>query len=185
MLRPQIMGLFLTLAGSGCSTLTPSTALYWESMQAPADDIDSDQFHRSKLDREAKQLSQEGLKTGLKVHVLLVDRQIKEEGKNPEVRLHVTQYLGMVQSVDGQTVVLKDAIQIIEGRSMHSVPVLSKVPYVSRMFRNSGVARESRKMPDDVVLPRERIAGAFELSASGAETLMMLRQSERIGVHYE
>jgi hypothetical protein len=91
----------------------------------------------------------------------------------------------MVQSVDGQTVVLKDAIQIIEGRSMHSVPVLSKVPYVSRMFRNSGVARESRKMPDDVVLPRERIAGAFELSASGAETLMMLRQSERIGVHYE
>ena len=130
MLRPQIMGLFLTLAGSGCSTLTPSTALYWESMQAPADDIDSDQFHRSKLDQEAKQLSQEGLKTGLKVHVLLVDRQIKEEGKNPEVRLHVTQYLGMVQSVDGQTVVLKDAIQIIEGRSMHSVPVLSKVPYV-------------------------------------------------------
>ena len=104
----------------------------------------------------------------------------------PEVHFHVTQsIMGTVESVDGQTVVLKDAIQIIEGRSMHSVPVLSKIPYVSRMFRSSGIGRESRKMPDDVVIPREKIAGAFELSASGAESLILLRQVERIGVDYE
>jgi general secretion pathway protein D len=93
--------------------------------------------------------------------------------------------MGTVESVDGQTVVLNDAIQIIEGRSMHSVPVLSKIPYVSRMFRNSGVGRESRKMSAVVVVPREKIAGAFELSASGAETLLMLQQVDRIGVDYE
>ncbi len=185
MLQPQIIGLFLTLIVSGCSTLAPSTALYWESVQGPADDIGSDELHRSKFDREAKQLSQEGLKTGLQVHLLLVDRQIEEDGKNSEARLQVTQYVGKVESVDGQAVVLKDAIQIIEGRSMNSVPVLGKIPYVSRMFRNSGVGRESRKMSDDVVVPREKIAGAFELSASGAESLKLLQQVERIGVDYE
>ena len=62
MLRPQLMGLFLTLTGSGCSTFTPSTLLYWETLQAPAEDPDFDQLHQSKFDREAKQLSQEGLK---------------------------------------------------------------------------------------------------------------------------
>ncbi len=185
MLRPQIVGLFLTLVMSGCSTLAPSTALYWESVQGPVDDIDFDELHRSKFDREAKQLSREGLKAGLKVQLLLVDHQIEEDGKNPESGFQVTQYVGYVESVDGQTVVLKDAIQIIEGRSMNSVPVLGKIPYVSRIFGNSGVGRESRKMADDVVVPREKIAGAFELSASGAESLMLLQQVERIGVDCE
>jgi hypothetical protein len=40
-------------------------------------------------------------------------------------------------------------------------------------------------MSADVVVPREKIAGAFELSASGAETLLMLQQVDRIGVDYE
>ena len=185
MLRPQIVGLFLTLVMCGCSTLAPSTALYWESLQGPVDDIEFDELHRSKFDRKAKQLSQEDLKAGLQVHLLLVDRQIEEDGKNPEARLQVTQYVGNVESVDGQTVVLKDAIQIIEGRSMNSVPVLSNIPDVSRMFKNTGVGRESRKLSDDVVVPREKIAGAFELSASGAESPMLLQQVEMIGVDYE
>ena len=185
MLRPQIIGLFLTLVVSGCSTLAPSTALYWDSVQGPTDDIDFDELHRSKFDREAKQLSQEGLKAGLQVHVLLRDTQIEEDGKNSEAHFEVTQYVGKVESVDGQTVVLNDAIQIIVGRSMNSAPVLSKIPFVSRMFGNSGVGRESRKISDDVVVPREKIAGAFELSASGAESLMLLQQVERIGVDYE
>jgi hypothetical protein len=125
------------------------------------------------------------MKPGVQVQLLLVDRKVKGDGEFPKVRFYITEYLGTVKSVDGQTVVLKDAIQIIEGRSMNSVPVLSKIPYVSRMFGNSGVGRESRKMSDDVVVPREKIAGAFELSASGAESLMLLQQVERIGVDYE
>jgi hypothetical protein len=184
MLRRQIIGLSLILVVSGCSTLAPSTALYWESMQGPSDDIDFGEFHRSKFDREAKQLAQEGLKAGLQVHLLLVDRQNEEDRKNSEVHLQVTQYVGKVESVDRQTVVLKEAIEIIERRSMHSVPVLSKIPYASRMFRNSGVGRESRKMSEDAIIPRDKIAGAFELSASGAESLILLRKVERIGVNY-
>ena len=80
MLRPQLMGLFLTFTGSGCSTFTPSTLLYWETLQAPAEDSNFDQLHQSKFDGEAKQLSQEGLKAGLQVQLLLVDRQIEEDG---------------------------------------------------------------------------------------------------------
>ncbi len=40
-------------------------------------------------------------------------------------------------------------------------------------------------MPDDVVISRDKIAGAFELSASGAESLVLLLQVERMGVDYE
>lgn len=185
MLRSQFMGVFLTLAGSGCSMLTPSTQLYWESSQVPAEDANFDQLHKSKFDRDAKQLSQDCLKAGQQVQLLLVDRQFAEKGRLPEVRFHMTQYIGTVESVDGQNVVLKDAIQIIEGRNTQAVPIVSKVPYFSRLFRNTGVSRESFRMPDDVVVPRDRIARAFELSASGAETLILLQQVERIGVDFE
>ena len=185
MLRPRLLSLLLVLTGSGCSMLTPSTPLSGENVQYPVEDLEFRQLQESKFDREAKQLSQEGMKPGVQVQLLLVDRKVKGDGEFPKVRFYITEYLGTVKSVDGQTVVLKDAIQIIEGRSMNSVPVLSKIPYVSRMFGNSGVGRESRKMSDDVVVPREKIAGAFELSASGAESLMLLQQVERIGVDYE
>ena len=185
MLRPRLLSLLLALIGSGCSMLTPSTPLYRENMPSPVEDLEFRQLQESKFDREAKQLSHEGVKPGVKVQLLLVDRQIEGGGEFSKVRFYMTEYVGTVKSVDGQTVVLKDAIQIIEGRSMNSVPVLSKIPYVSRMFRNSGVGRESRKLSDDVVVPREKIAGAFELSASGAESLMLLQQVEMIGVDYE
>ena len=185
MLRLRLLSLLLVLTGSGCSMLTPSTPLSRDNMQSPVEDLEFRQLHESKFDREAKQLSQDGMKPGVKVQLLLVDRQVEGDGEFPKVRFYMTEYLGTVKSVDGQTVVLKDAIQIIEGRSMNSVPVLSKIPYVSRMFRNSGVGRESRKMSADVVVPRKKIAGAFELSASGADHLLMLQQVDRIGVDYE
>ena len=165
--------------------LAPSTHLYWQTLQAPAEDPDFDQLHRSKFDRKAKQLSQEGLKAGLQVQLLMVERQIEKKGQSPEAHFKMTQYLGTVESVNAQTVVLKDAIQIIESGATRGVPIVNKVPYFSRMFRNSGVGRESRKMPDDVTIPRNKIAGAFELSASGAETLMFLQQVERMGIDYE
>ena len=184
-LRLQIIGICLTLAGSGCSMLAPSTHLYWQTLQAPSEDPDFDQLHRSNFDRDAKQLSPEGLKAGLQVQLLMVERQIEKKGQSPEAHFKMTQYLGTVESVNAQTVVLKDAIQIIEGGATRGVPIVSKVPYFSRMFRSTGVGRESRKMPDDVTIPRNKIGGAFELSASGAETLMFLQQVERIGVDYE
>jgi hypothetical protein len=41
----------------------------------------------------------------------------------------------------------------IEGRSDSGVPMLNKVPYVTRLFKNTGIARSA----DDYWIPRERV----------------------------
>ncbi len=33
-----------------------------------------------------------------------------------------------------------------EGRTMYGVPILNKIPYVSRLFKNSGVGRETESV---------------------------------------
>ena len=90
MLRPQLMGLFLTLIGSGCSTFTPSTLLYWETLQVPAEEPDLDQLHQSKFERQAKQLSPGDLNAGYQVQLVLVVRHTEDDGLLPPDHLHVT-----------------------------------------------------------------------------------------------
>ncbi|RMG38277.1 MAG: hypothetical protein D6725_07585 [Planctomycetota bacterium] len=47
---------------------------------------------------------------------------------------------------DGGTVLLGGIKALQEGRNMSGVPILNKIPYVSRLFKNSGVGREARSL---------------------------------------
>ena len=47
---------------------------------------------------------------------------------------------------DGGTVLLGGIKRLSEGRNEFGVPVLSKVPYVNRLFRNVGIGRDSRTL---------------------------------------
>lgn len=44
---------------------------------------------------------------------------------------------------DGGTVLLGGIKRLKEGRNMAGVPILNKIPYISRLFKNSGVGRET------------------------------------------
>lgn len=44
---------------------------------------------------------------------------------------------------DGGTVLLGGIKRLREGRNMAGVPILNKIPYISRLFKNSGVGRET------------------------------------------
>jgi general secretion pathway protein D len=44
---------------------------------------------------------------------------------------------------DGGTVLLGGIKRLVEGRNEFGVPLLSKVPYVDRLFRNVGIGRET------------------------------------------
>lgn len=44
---------------------------------------------------------------------------------------------------DGGTVLLGGIKRLKEGRNMQGVPILNKLPYISRLFKNSGVGRET------------------------------------------
>jgi hypothetical protein len=47
---------------------------------------------------------------------------------------------------DGGTVLLGGIKRLREGRAMGGVPILNKIPYISRLFKNTGVGRETESL---------------------------------------
>src|SRR4029077_4857378 len=47
---------------------------------------------------------------------------------------------------DGGTVLLGGIKRLREGRTMAGVPILNKLPYISRLFKNTGVGRETESL---------------------------------------
>ena len=47
---------------------------------------------------------------------------------------------------DGGTVLLGGVKRLRESRNMAGVPILNKLPYISRLFKNSGVGRETESL---------------------------------------
>jgi len=47
---------------------------------------------------------------------------------------------------DGGTVLLGGIKRLREGRNMAGVPILNKIPYISRLFKNTGVGRETQSL---------------------------------------
>jgi len=73
-----------------------------------------------------------------------------EEGSNQEARSGVTvqlpefSFITVVTTVsvpDGGTVLLGGIKRLSEGRNEFGVPLLSKLPYVNRLFKNVGIGR--------------------------------------------
>ena len=54
--------------------------------------------------------------------------------------------LTTVSVPDGGTVLLGGVKRLKEGRNMSGVPILNKIPYVSRLFKNTGVGRETESL---------------------------------------
>ena len=52
----------------------------------------------------------------------------------------------VVSVPDGGTVLLGGVKRLREGRNMAGVPILNKIPYVSRLFKNTGVGRETESL---------------------------------------
>lgn len=181
MLRTQMIGLLFTLAGSGCALMAPSGMQSTPAGMVPGQDAigqDFDLLHNCRFDPDARQMSQDDFRSGQEVQVITIDRRVRRTWGTEDVSLTMTLYNGTVESVDGDNIVLKDVIRMIESRAETGVPMLQSLPYLSRIFRNSGVGRTSIRLPDNVTIPRKKIGGAFELSPSGIEKLHRLRSDE-------
>ncbi len=57
--------------------------------------------------------------------------------------VNVTSVTTVVSVPDGGTVLLGGLKQLSESRNMAGVPILNKLPYISRLFKNSGVGRDT------------------------------------------
>ncbi len=183
MLRTQIIGLLFTLAGSGCALMAPSGMQSTPAGMVPGQDAigqDLDLLHNSRFDPDAPQMSQDDFRPGQEVQIITMDRRVRKTWGPEEVSLTMTLHAGTVESVDGDRIVLKNVIEMVEHRAERGVPVLQSVPYLSRLFRNTGIGRTTTHLPDNVTIPRKKIAGAFELSPSGIEKLQSLRRDEEV-----
>ncbi len=47
---------------------------------------------------------------------------------------------------DGGTVLLGGIKRLSEGRNERGVPMLSKIPYINRLFKNVGIGRETQSL---------------------------------------
>lgn len=47
---------------------------------------------------------------------------------------------------DGGTVLLGGIKRLSEGRNEFGVPILSKLPYINRLFKNVGIGRETQSL---------------------------------------
>jgi general secretion pathway protein D len=75
------------------------------------------------------------------------DRSVTREGTT--VQLPTFSFVSVVTTVsvpDGGTVLLGGIKRLSEGRSEFGVPMLNKIPYVSRLFRNVGIGRETQSL---------------------------------------
>ncbi len=77
-----------------------------------------------------------------------------------------TQVSTTVSVPDGGTILLGGIKRLAEGRAERGVPMLSKIPYISRLFRNVSVGRDARSLML-MVTPRIIIQEEEELAQTG------------------
>jgi general secretion pathway protein D len=70
---------------------------------------------------------------------------------------------------DGGTVLLGGIKRLSEGRNERGVPMLSKIPYINRLFRNIGIGRETQSLMM-MVTPRIIIQEEEEFTQTGYDS---------------
>ncbi|MCX7388782.1 MAG: hypothetical protein DWI22_15500 [Planctomycetota bacterium] len=102
-----------------------------------------------------------------------------------EVLIMSRSFAGTVKANDGERLVLQDVVLINEGRSQTGVPIVNKVPYFSRCFKNTSVARQGISIPGEMALERSKILHACELTDDNFKNIRQNGGDERIGVDFD
>ena len=109
------------------------------------------------------------------------------EGTNSKGGFHTnrTTIAGRIVSVDDDSIVLEDVVVIDEPSARATgTPIVNKVPYVSRLFKNSGTWVEPKSIPGQVNVS---LRGVQQVESIAAANWPSVRQtgSQRIGVDFD
>ncbi len=102
-----------------------------------------------------------------------------------EVAIFTKPIFGTVKQLDGDRVVLQDVVLISELRSSSSVPIVSSVPYISRLFKKTGVARVPTRIPGVVTIELSKIVCVSEVTEVEFDARQKNGRYERIGVDFD
>lgn len=103
----------------------------------------------------------------------------------PQQPTDSTKLAGRVASISESTVVLVDVISVDDRIvRMNVAPTMNKIPYVSRLFKNTGVLVSPVKIPGELAIPRSSIHLLVRIDAN---TWPQYQQSgfQRIGIDFD
>ena len=178
MMQRIIAVLILLSAICGCAGLASPRMM---SRESPSESVHADMatLHRIErsfqvIDPSGSQVELNDLQAGHQVR-LVTSASTPEEMKNGG-SLNMTEYVGTIDSIDADNVVLKNASLVTNATVQRGTPIVSRVPYISRMFKNTSIARDVQPLPHGVTVPRSKIIVALR-----PETQFV----ERIGVDFD
>jgi len=97
----------------------------------------------------------------------------------------VTKIAGLVTAVDETSVTLTEAISIdLRQLAHHRAPMIQRVPYVSRLFKNTGILIPPTPIPGELRVLRTSIRGASRIDSAGWPGIRR-GEFERIGIDFD
>jgi hypothetical protein len=163
---------------SGCAGLVSTGTM---SSDSPGEAVHCDMatLHRIEsgfhvIDPSGLQIELKDLQAGQQIR-LVTSASTVAEMKNGG-SLETTEYVGTIDAIDTDNIVLKDASLVTRAKVVRGTPVLSRVPYFSRMFKNTSIGQETHPLPHGVTIPRSKV-----IVALGANSEI----KERMGVDFD
>ena len=162
----------------GCAGLASTETM---SSSSPGEAVVSDMatLHRIEsgfhvVDPSALEIQLKDLQAGQQVRLVTSASTLAEmkEGGN----VNTTEYVGTIDAIDADNIVLKDASLVTRAKVVRGTPIMSRVPYFSRMFKNTFAAKETHPLPHGVTVPRSKV-----IVVLGADSEF----TERIGVDFD
>lgn len=164
---------------SGCTGLA-STGTMSSSSPVEAVHCDMATLHRIEsgfhvIDSSGLQIKLKDLQAGQQVR-LVTSASTVAEMHDAGGNTRTTEYVGTIEAIDADNIVLKDASIVTSAKVVRGTPIVSRVPYFSRMFKNTSAAKETHPLPHGVTIPRSKVVVAL---GAGGEIV------ERMGVDFD
>lgn len=179
---------FLTSCGSGCSLVQPpdSVVSTEDRLQPGVQPVATLEVFLCNEQGPLPKIDPQELKPGQHVRLITGETpNCDERDIDEEVLMFSRSFAGTVKANDGERLVLQDVVMINEARSQSGVPIVSKVPYFSRLFKNTSVGRQGVSIPGEVALERSKILHACQLTDDSFKAIRQNGGEERIGVDFD
>lgn len=186
-MRQQFCGLafWATLATwtSGCSLVQPvASRTLLEPARPSIEQLSEMESYLVTCETSVPTLDPKQLNVGQHVQIMIGGMSDDEFPYSVAIP---TKVAGTVKEVNADHVVLQDVMMIKTGRSQQGVPVVSKVPYISRYFKNTGIARVSTAIPGALTIELSSILHTGEVSDVEFDAMQKNGKPQRIGVDFD
>ncbi len=161
-----ICGLILT-ATSGCSVLSSQSL----NAVATPETLELEPFpiapHLFSPDGEFASVDVAELKPGQKVQLLAGTQSDSQEQWDVSDDI----IAGVVHEISDTHLVLSNLVQVTYAVSQDNAMMLNRIPYVSRLFKNTAVGASATHVPGAVTLPRTEVLAASVLTDEAYQSL--------------